>query len=59
MPPVVLMPGGTALAACSTVTALKQPQARQASVAPETTVGGGAASRTGTGGMPYCGAATC
>jgi hypothetical protein len=45
---VLLMSGVTALAACSTFTAPKQPQAHQAAVAPSGTTAGGVASRTGS-----------
>ena len=50
LPLVVLLSGVTALAACSAVTAPKQPQARQTVVTPSGTTAGRVASRTGSDG---------
>ena len=50
LPLIVLLSGVTALAACSTFTAPKQPRAHPASAAPSDTAAGGVASRTGSSG---------
>lgn len=50
LPLIVLLSGVTALAACSTFTTPKQPQAHPASAAPSGTAAGGVASRTGSSG---------